>query len=270
MVDELALQHALDNVVARLENDDILTSCPFDLYNLASFLTRCVEACNDALDKQQDAPLRHDRWCNDFQFTVRTTLTDLPEEPVSLQPAIRGGNRSVGGDYSLYRDPPEGRPTNLMLPVEVGESWKETVSRAFDSARRLFIESQMRSFVLVLAFNRDEQALRSLIFHHGGLTASEPYNITAPEGLKEIARLFLTLALWSTPGDAGFVPTCTDTIYMLPADWLGKDYALAVLDKVLSRSLRVRGRMTLVSRLHLLHNPSLKGGFSQATTPILC
>ena len=42
MADKLALQDALNDVVTQLENDDILTSRPFDVHNLTSFLTRCV------------------------------------------------------------------------------------------------------------------------------------------------------------------------------------------------------------------------------------
>ena len=144
--------------------------------------------------------------------------------------------------------------------METGGSWEETVFKAFDYARRSFSGTRMRSFVLVLAFNQDEQALRPLIFHRGGLTASESYDITTPEGLRETARLFLALVLWSTPGDAGFAPTCTDTTYMLPADHLGKNYALAALDDVLSRSFRVCGRGTLVSLFHLLHKLPPEGG----------
>jgi len=261
MVDDLVLQDALNDVVTQLENDDILTSQPFDLHNLPFFLTRCVEVCHDALDKQQDAPLRQDRWYSNPQFTIGSALGDLSEESVSLQQAIRDGNRPIGRDYSLHLDPLEVKPTNeLLLSVETGGSWKEMVCKALDSVRRLFSKNQTQSFVLVLAFNQDEQALRPLIFHRGGLTASEPYNITTSEGLKETARLFLALALWSTPGDAGFVPICTDTTYMLPADQLGKDYALAALDDVLSRSFRIRGRGTFVSRLRLLRNPLLEGG----------
>jgi len=76
MVEELALQDALNDVVTRLENDDILTSRPFGVHNLTSLLTRCVEACHDALDKQQDAPLRQDRWYNDIQSTVGSAPAD--------------------------------------------------------------------------------------------------------------------------------------------------------------------------------------------------
>ena len=42
MVDELALHDALNEVVTQLEDDDILTSRPFGVHNLTSFLTRCV------------------------------------------------------------------------------------------------------------------------------------------------------------------------------------------------------------------------------------
>jgi len=95
MMDELALQDALNDVVTKLENDDILTSRAFGVHNLTSFLARCVEACHDALDKQRDLPLRQDWWYND-----------------------------------IYQDLPEGKPTNgFILPVEMGGSWEETVSK---------------------------------------------------------------------------------------------------------------------------------------------
>ena len=57
--------------------------------------------------------------------------------------------------------------------VEMGGSWEETVSKAFDYAHCLFTDSQMPSSAFVLAFNQEEQALWPLIFHHGGLTASK-------------------------------------------------------------------------------------------------
>ena len=50
MVDELVLRDVLDDVT-QFENDDILTSRPFSVHNLTLFLTKCVEACRDALDK---------------------------------------------------------------------------------------------------------------------------------------------------------------------------------------------------------------------------
>jgi len=260
VVDKLAFQNALEDVVTRLVNDASLTSQSFNLHDLAAFLTGCVEVCHDALDKQQDFPFRQDRWCRNFQFTVRGVPVDRSRKFVRRKSLIVGGRRFSGGDDVFYEDSPEGRPADrLTLPVEAEGSWQETTSRACGDARCLFNLNKIRSFVLVLAFNQDERALQFLIFHHGGLTASELCNVTTPGGLREIARLFLALTSWITPGDAGFVPSCTDTTCALPADGLGKGYALAALDGVLSRSLRLRGRMTLVSYLRLLQGSSEKG-----------
>ena len=256
VVDEPAFQNALEEVVARLGSNEILTSQSFEHHDLVAFSATCIEVCHDALDKQQGAPLRQDRWYRDFQFTSGSGESE---------PAITDEHRfSVEGDELVHRDPRRGKPTNwLMLPVEAKRSWKEAVSKASDATRRLPGANRVRSFTLALALDQGENALRFLIFHHGGLTASEPCKITAPGGLKEIARLFLVLASWSTSGDAGFVDCCTDTEYVLPADQLGENYVLAGVDEVLSCSPRVRGRMTLVSRLRLSRNFPMEGGFSQ-------
>ena len=256
VVDEPAFQNALEEVVARLGNDEILTSQSFEHHDLVAFFATCIEACHDALDKQQGTPLRQNRWYRDFQFTGCSGESE---------PAIADEHRfSAEGDELLHRDPRRGKPTNwLMLPVETKGSWKETVSKASDAARCLFGANRVRSFVLALAFDQGEKALRFLIFHHGGLTASEPCKITASGGLKEIVRLFLVLASWSTPGDAGFACCCTNTEYALPADQLGENCVLAEVDEVLSCSPRIRGRMTLVSRLWLSRKIPMEGGFSQ-------
>ena len=262
VVDRPAFQNALEDVVTRLVNDASLTSQSFNLHDLAVFLTRCVEVCHDALDNQREFPLRQDRWCRNFQFTVRDVLVDRSRKYVRCKSLIVGGHRfSGGGDEMFYGDSPEDRPADrLTLPVEAEGSWQETTSRACGDARCLFNLNKIRSSVLVLAFNQDERALRFLIFHRGGLTASEPCDITTPGGLREVARLFLVLTSWSTPEDAGLVPSCTDAMCALPADGSGKDYVLAALDGVVSWSLRLRGRMTLVSRLRLSQGSSEKSG----------
>jgi hypothetical protein len=262
-VDKPAIQDALNDVVARLENDEILTSQSFEPHDLAAFLTRCIEACHDALDNQQDAPPRQARWYHDLRFAVGDAPANCCGESISLNQAIAGGHgSSAGGGEVFYWDPVEGNPTNnLTLPAEAEGSWVETVSQAAKDARYLFGVGRLRLFVLALAFNEDEKALRFLIFHRGGLTASEACNIAEPGGLKEVGRLFLTLALWTTPGDAGFIPFFTETEYALPADESGKDYVIATVDEVLSRSPEIRGKATVVSRVHLPHSSPAEGGF---------
>ena len=128
IVDELAFQIALDEVVIRLANDEILTSQSLEHHDLAGFLTRCMEVCHDALDKQPNAPLRQDRRNKDLRFTVKTPTADCSTSP---QQPIMGGRFPAGGDEMLHPDPLEGEPTNApTLPVEVGTSWKQIASRA--------------------------------------------------------------------------------------------------------------------------------------------
>jgi hypothetical protein len=265
IVDKPTFRRAVDDVATQLGSDVTFASQSFEHHDPAAFFTTCVEVCHDVLDKQQDAPLRQDRWYKDLRFTVGNAPAGCPGESTTPEPASASKRRfSAGGDKLLHRDSPRGNPAKrLTLLVETKGTWNQTVSKASDNARCLFGANRVRSFVLVLAFNQDEKALRFLIFHHGGLTASEPCSIAVPGGLKEITRLFLVLASWSTPGDAGFVDCCTNTEYVLPADRLGENYVLAAVDDVLSCSPHVRGRMTLVSRLRLLRKYSMEGGFSQ-------
>ena len=262
VADGPVFQDALNDVVTRLRYDNRPTPKSSDHHDLVVFLNRCVEACHDALDKQQDTPLRQDRWYKGLDLTINGTLaTPLGEFVPFKSDTTDELGSSPPGDKTLHWGPLDGESAHrITLLVETEGSWKEAVSKAAGSACRSFGASQVRSFVLVLAFDRISQALRFLIFHHGGVTASEPCNITGPGGLKEALRMFLALAFWSTPVGTGFTPSCINTEYALPADRLGKTYMVAVVDGVLSRSPRVRGRMTLVSRLHLLRNTPTDGG----------
>ena len=131
------------------------------------------------------------------------------------------------------------------------------VSREAAHWRCLFSTSQTQTFALVLAFNHGGDALRFLVFDPGGLPSSEEYDITKCEGLKEIARLFLTLLSWHTARDAGTITYCSDSTYLLPADQEGTRYVLAVVDETLSWSRCVRGRRTFASRLLLPTNAPL-------------
>ena len=258
VVDTSAFQNALDYAATHLQNDAILTSQSFDLDELAAFFSRSVEVCHDALDRQQDSPLRWGRWYKDLQFTVWDALADNSVESISLKPPIVGGPRFSAGDGMLS----ESRPTNeLALPVEVGRSWEDIVSRAYEDARGLFAAGRIRTFALVLGFNQDEKAFRFLIFHPGGLTSSQSCYITAP-GQKEIACLFLALASWSTPEEAGFISSFTNAEYALPADESGENTVIAEVEEVLSCSTHIPGRVTRVTRARLPQDSPAEGGLS--------
>jgi hypothetical protein len=249
---------ALDDVVMRLKTftPQAGTGESASYPGFAKFLTECVKMCHEALDKQNGFPPRQDRWYKDLEFTVGKSAVDGVEGAAFLKPDITGGKGiSVLAEERLYWKPPAEKPTHrITLPVEVKKHWRAMISQAATYARCLFSASPMQRFVLTLAFNQESNMLRFLVFHRGGLTASNEYDITKSDGLKEIARLFLTLASWGTAEEAGVITCCSENVYSLPANEGGTEQMWAEAKGILSRFVCVRGRSTYVSRLHLPTN----------------
>jgi len=259
IVDNQPFRNALNDVVARLGTFTPRAPGagePAYYRDLAKFLTKCVEVCHDVLDEQEGFPIRQERWYNDLEFTVGKPVVDGVEGAPPLKPDITGGKGiSAFKEERLYWKPPADKPTHrITLPVEVKKQWRAMVSQAATYARCLFSASPIRAFALVLAFNHESNTLRFLVFHRGGLAASEEYNITERDGLEEIARLFLTLASWRTAEEEGVVTCCNNSTHLLPADQQGTLYVSAAVEDILFRTLCVRGRMTSVSRLRLPTN----------------
>ncbi|KAF9644543.1 hypothetical protein BDM02DRAFT_3190520 [Thelephora ganbajun] len=276
LVDQNPFNNALDDVVARLGTYTPQppgageTACYSDLTN---FLTECVGVCHDALDKQDRFPSRRERWYSDLEFSVGKTMVDGVDGAAALKPDITGGKViSALREQRLYWNPPPGKHTHrITLPVEVKRQWRSMVSQAATYARCLFSSSPMRRFALILAFNQESNMFRFLAFHRGGLTASDEYNITERDGLKEIARLFLTLALWTTAEEAGLITCCNDTTYLLPGNQEGTGYVSATVKGAIFRSLCVRGRMTSISRLSLptITSPVVPESLEKVSKPLV-
>jgi hypothetical protein len=223
---------------------------------LASFLTTFITKCHEALDRSDRLPERQNRWYNNLRFIVGRPAEEGTDGAAPLEPDIMGTlkeEKTEGEEEQrLYWNPPSHQPTReIVLPVEMKGDWKDMITQAATYARSMFSAHPNRIFALALAFNQKTKELMFLVFHHGGLAASEPYDISKPKGLEDVARLFLTIALWSTAEEAGFVPCCNDTTYLLPSDKEGADYMSLTVERILFQSLCVRGRMTHVLLLRL-------------------
>jgi len=256
VVDELPFQTALDDAVRQLRTftPQAAGSGESASYpSLAEFLTGCVGACHDALNGQDGFPALENRWYQKLEFTIAQNVVDGVDHASALRPDISGGKGIFAlREERLYWKPPPDKPTHrITLPVEVKNTWRGMVSQAATYARCLFSASPMQTFALVLAFNQKSNTLRFLVFHHGGLTASEEHDISKQDGLKEITRLFLTLASWGTAEEAGVITCYSGTSHLLPGDPKGTSHVLAEVEGILSWYHCVRGRTTFVSRLRL-------------------
>ena len=255
-VDEPRFQAALDDAVKRLRTftPQAARSAESASYpGFAKFLTECVDACHNALNRQGGFPVLQERWYRGLEFTVARNVVDGVDRASALKPDISGGNGlSALRKEQLYWKPPLDKSARrIMLPVEVKNEWKSMVSQAATYARCLFSANPMQTFALVLAFNQETNMLRFLAFHHGGLTASDECDITKKDGLKEVVRLFLTLASWGPAEEAGTITCYSGTTYLLPGDQKGTSHVSAEVDDILSWYHCIRGRMTFVSRLRL-------------------
>ena len=174
---------------------------------------------------------------------------EAKQESKGVEGSAKAGPKET---QRLYWNPQAGDPTlEIVLPMEVKKDWKDLISQTATYARSMFCARPNRMFAIALAYNQENKELRFLVFHRGGLAASKPLHITQWAGLRAIMRLFLTLGLWTTATEAGFVPCCNDTTYLLPADKEGDTYMALTVERILFRSLCIRGRMTHVFLLHL-------------------
>ena len=264
-VDEQVFLNALDDVLEQLSpyarapgsNE---RSCYSDL---VEFLNKTVAACHNSLDNYEghkSIPKRQERCYRDLEFVVARQVEKGVEESYPLKPDITGrlGGSELDGKRLLWK-PPADQPANgIVLPVKVKKRWRDLVAQAATYARSLFSQRPTQMFALVLAFNHTANEFRFLVFHRGGLAASDPEfigNVDNRKGkgkqkdkghLKGFARLFLTLALWTTAADTGIVPCGNDTTYLLPTDEEGETFVPLTVEKLLFQSLCVRGRMTHV------------------------
>ena len=270
-VDDDAFDNALGRVVAKLQpfTSKAPGSSEASIYScLASFLTKCVTECHLSLDNWKGFPESSRRWYEDLEFAVGAPAVEGIEGAADLKPdivAAKGISKHGLMRERFYWDPPvDKRNQRILIPLEVEKDWKDLVPQAAAYARGLFCASPTRMFALVLGFNHGSNELRFLVFHCGGLAASLPYDIGKADGLKEVARLFLTLTLWTTAAEAGFVTCYNETTYLLPVDEKGENHVSATMEAVFFRSPRIRGRMT---RVILLRLPPPKDAASADSQP---
>ena len=267
-VDKSAFEAALEIVVSRLEPYRGAPSSGGEASHYKPFVTylnTCVAECHSALDDQRKSkqvcdgqsmlPERSKRWYRDLRFVVGRTVAEGIEGAFPLKPDITGQlGASRRGEERLQWNPPSDQPTGgIVLPVEVKSDWKDLICQAATYARAKFSERPMQMFTIVLAFNHQSNEFRLLVFHRGGLAASQQEDIGVKgdsKGLEGFARLFLTLALWTTAEETGIVPCGDGTTYLLPADKEGETHVACTVKGIIFRSLCVRGRMTHILTLN--------------------
>ncbi|KAJ3778283.1 hypothetical protein FB446DRAFT_714346 [Lentinula raphanica] len=150
---------------------------------------------------------------------------------------------------TLYWSPPGEGEKQIEIPVEVKAAWGELLTQAGTYGRCLFSANPLRKFALVIGYNHKEHALRFLVFHRGGCTASVPLDLDKRDGQEDFIRLLFSVLTWRTRADAGFAEWCNDARVRLPHST--SDAVEVDVDCVLHYTFCVRGRAPRVFRLNV-------------------
>ncbi|KAF5357438.1 hypothetical protein D9757_013324 [Collybiopsis confluens] len=146
----------------------------------------------------------------------------------------------------LFWSPKPGK-RGLKIPVEVKKSWFRLVKQAGTCARALFSAHPLRQFVLVIGYNHAEYAMRFLVFHRGGLTASTPLLLDTKTGQNDFILLLSAILTWKTPQDAGFPAWCNENQIFLP-----KIHSSPIdIARILHHTSCIRGRAPRVYYLRI-------------------
>ncbi|KAI0754539.1 hypothetical protein C8Q80DRAFT_1139662 [Daedaleopsis nitida] len=199
----------------------------------ATFLNNCVDNCYDALAKlRQSHEDFRDCWWPTLKFFVydKETKDGMEGSASPLKPHLVGVASGEAGN-----DP---GASGILLPVEVQKNWTEIIKQAATYARAM-VSAALRLFSVVIGVNHEMETLWFLIYHRGGLTMSHEISLQEPQGRHN---------------DAGFPSFTTGTISLLPSRDKDKPVTL-ITNKVLFKSLSIRGRGTYVLWATIAHRP---------------
>ncbi|KAF9040340.1 hypothetical protein BDP27DRAFT_1347462 [Rhodocollybia butyracea] len=172
-------------------------------------------------------------------FIWDKSMKDGIDEAEPLKPDLAGlFCKEVPGE--LYWSPPAGG-TQMKIPVEVKSSWPDLVLQAGTYARSLFSAAPLRQYALVLGYNQKDRDFRFLVFHRGGLTASNPLKLKDANDQEDFVRLFMSIFTWKDRGDAGLPGWCNENQAYLPGRG-DVEHFLVNIERLLHRSTCVRGR----------------------------
>ncbi|KAF9040493.1 hypothetical protein BDP27DRAFT_1435139 [Rhodocollybia butyracea] len=201
---------------------------------LTKFLNAAVHAVVSQLPGSLLAPLHFHVWDK--------PVSDKIDHAAYLQPDGVGVFQKSLPVRVYWGWPQDSDGVTIEFPVEDKDDWPELIVQAATHARAMFRTNPLRSHVIVLAFNYKQGNTRFLVFHRGGLTASDPLPLFTQAGQRDFLRVLFSLFTWKTPGDAGFPIWYNGTeMSLLGAEMLPLPFSSVQIDSVLYKSICVRG-----------------------------
>ncbi|KAL0950105.1 hypothetical protein HGRIS_010105 [Hohenbuehelia grisea] len=159
---------------------------------------------------------------------------------------------SVSGEHQLKPDivlvrklcitPEEPKVSwlSIYFVVEVKDKWSELLWQAATYARCLFAASDHRVFIPILCLNQKTGEFRLCFFHRSGVLATHSMRFTSTlQGFRDLVATIMGMWLWTTPGQAGYVPEQSPLRFSL-------SNTSFYIHQILCRRQAIRGRGTIV------------------------
>ncbi|KAJ3746953.1 hypothetical protein EV360DRAFT_76380 [Lentinula raphanica] len=242
----------------------LLSSAGDDYRGIVELMNMGIGMCLAQLPKDREVFYRNLKFC-----VWDKSMKDALEGLESCTPWHGAGIVGVGDlmpDQLFWSLPDEGG-SQMAIPLEVNNDWRELVLQAGTNAYCLFGASPLRQFALLVGYNHKEHALRFLVFHRGSCTASVSSDLDKVAGQEGFIRSLFSIFTWRTRADAGFTAWCNNVQVCLPSlQTEARNIApfIVDIDRVLHQTFCVRGRSSRVFCLKVISESQKRPGPTQS------
>ncbi|KAJ3721847.1 hypothetical protein C8R42DRAFT_62940 [Lentinula raphanica] len=241
----------------------LLSSAGDDYRGIVELMNMGIGMCLAQLPKDREVFYRNLKFC-----VWDKSMKDALEGLESCTPHGAGivGVGDLMPDQLFWSLPDEGG-SQMAIPLEVNNDWRELVLQAGTNAYCLFGASPLRQFALLVGYNHKEHALRFLVFHRGSCTASVSSDLDKVAGQEGFIRSLFSIFTWRTRADAGFTAWCNNVQVCLPSlQTEARNIApfIVDIDRVLHQTFCVRGRSSRVFCLKVISESQKRPGPTQS------
>ncbi|KAH8795199.1 hypothetical protein DL96DRAFT_1648969 [Flagelloscypha sp. PMI_526] len=226
---------------------------------ICQFLNSSIAECNSVYDMlvqktggkigEFTIKPKSERWFSRLRFYINDNPTRDAADTAS--PDIVGLNdesldhgnfRCTWGDPNRHSETESCSTHRIHFSVGIDSKPGNLLRKCTGYARAGRSAAPERLWRIVFSFDQDENIFRLLIFHNGGLSASQAMNLKEVEGRKRVQQMLFALILWQDAEDAGYPCFTNGSEMALPGN------IFATIEETLWYSTSTCGRGTHVLR----------------------
>ncbi|KAH8795200.1 hypothetical protein DL96DRAFT_1723412 [Flagelloscypha sp. PMI_526] len=207
---------------------------------LCKFLNSSIAECNSPKSERWFSRLRfyiNDKPTRDAMDTASPDIVGLNDESLD-----HGNFHCTWGDPNRHSEIESCSTHRIHFSVGIDSMPRDLLRKCTSYARAGRSAAPERLWRIVFSFDQDANLFRFLIFHNGGLSASQAMNLKEVEGRKQVQQMLFAMILWQDAEDAGYPCFTNGSEMALPGN------IFATIQETLWYSTSTCGRGTHVLR----------------------